>query len=250
MDCSELNVTTTAESIPVRQTNEIIIAVPAISSTIERKPVASKRAAIISFEEDESTINNNILKSSTPPTGVSLADACLKYEEKQKLADERFKPFATDSTYERLHAEPVTVTAAAHANQTVYIEPESPTAIEIIAHETQTYRSLSNSFDYKETDSSMSKATDSSSITSTTTSHSSSSHADQVASQPSNSSMSSSVSLEPTPPNSPGASSSPENEYVSRIQALTSVENEHIHRIRELENRCATLEERVTALTL
>lgn len=259
VDCPELNAVPVAESISPRQTNEIIIAVPSVSSSNERKSIPSKRtAAIISFEEDDaSIINNNMFKSSTPPTSVSLADACLKYQEKRKLAEEKSKPFVTDSTYERIHAEPINVASSTHPSETDVIEPESPTAIKIIPM-TQTYPSFSNASSYedryKETDSSMSKATDSSSITSNTTTHSSNSPPNQPTSQPSHStSMSSSISSvhnSPDVPISPNTTSSPENEYVSRIQELTNVENEHIHRIQELEKRCAGLEQKVTALTL
>lgn len=263
VDCIELNETTVAESASPRQNNEIIIAVPTVSSTSERKTATSKRAAIISFEEDENTslINNNVLKSSTPPTTtttVSLADACLKYQEKQKLNEEKPKSFVSDSTYERLHAEPINVVPVpSHPNETDYIEPESPTAITIINPITHAYPSLSNSYDYKETDSSMSKATDSSSITSNTTTHSSNSPPNQVTSQhPSHStSMNSSIcSVHNTPdttPNTPNAMSvSPENEFTSSIQDMTTGESEHIHRIQELERRCACLEEQVSTLTL
>lgn len=254
VDCPELNVTTPAESVSPRQANEIIIAVPPVSSANERKSAASKRAAIISFEEDENAtlINNNELKSLTPPTAVSLADACLKYQEKQKLAEEKLKAFKSDSTYERLHAEPINVASSSHPNETVYIEPESPTAITIINPVTQPYSSLLNSFDYKETDSSIMKVTDSSSssVTSNTTTHSSNSPTDQIASQHSTS-MSSSISSDHNSPAELNRTSSPENnEYASRIQELTNVETEHVHRIQELEKRCASLEERVTALTL
>lgn len=257
VDCIELNETSVAESASPRQNNEIIIAVPTVSSTKgERKTATTKRAAIISFEEDENTslINNNVLKSSTPPTtAVSLADACLKYQEKQKLGEEKPKPFVSDSAYERLHAEPINVVPVPHPNETgIYIEPESPTAITIINPVTQAYPSLSNSYDYKETDS---KATDSSSITSNTTTHSSNSPPNQVNSQPSHStSMNSSICSvhnSTDTPNTPNAiSASPDSEFTSRIQELTTVENAHIHRIQELEKRCACLEEQVSSLTL
>lgn len=253
MDCPELNVAPVAESVSPRQSNEIIIAVPTISASTERKSVSSKRAApIITFEEDNSSvINNNIWTSSTPPTTISLADACLKYQEKQRLAEEKSKPFATDSTYERLHAEPINVASSSHSNETEYIEEESPTAITIINPVIQTYASsfpsFSNSYDYKETDSSMSKATDSSSITSNTTPN-------PTTSQPSHStSMSSSISSvhnSPDIPNPLQTTSTIENEYVSRIEELKITETEHIHRIQELEKRCANLEQRVTTLTL
>lgn len=254
----------TVESVSPRQNSEIIIAVPTVSSTNERKTVSSKRAAIISFEEEENAFltNNNVLKSSTPPRAVSLAHACLKYQEKQKLANEKAKPFVSDSTYERLHAEPISIANTVHPKETEYIRPESPTAIKIITPVTQTYQSshtasLSNSYDYKETDSSMSKATDSSSIASNTTTHSSNSVPNQEAtsqSQPSQSnSMSSSISsAHNSVPNSPTEEdpTSTENELISRIEELTTVENEHVHRIQELEKRCATLEQQVTTLTL
>ena len=278
VDSPDLNLATPAESVSPRQMNEIIIAVPTVSSTSsERKSTASKKAAIISFEEDESVslLNNNVLKSSTPPTAVSLADACLKYEEKQKLAEEKSKPFNTDSTYERLHAEPISISPV-YPNETDYIEPEFPTSIKIINPVTQTYPSLSNSYDYKEIDSNMSKATDSSSFTSNTTTHSSNSHPEQIASQPSHStSMSSSISSDHNTHSSVDTTPSPENEqeheanenenvheikdetvnnneneYISRIQELKTVEQEHISRIQELEERCILLQDRVHSLTL
>lgn len=284
VDSPELNVSTPAESISPRQMNEIIIAVPTVSSLTERKSIPSKKTAIISFDEDEnsSIINNNVLKSmtTTPPTNVSLADACLKYQEKQKLAEEKSKPFVTDSTYERYHAEPINVSATVvRPSETVYIEPESPTAITIINPVIQAYQSLPNSFDFKETDSSLSKATDSSSITSSTTTHSSTSPRNRVPSEPSHStSMSSSISSDH---NSPNVASSPENEhdvgndierrhverdidhdiqnengphtendFIARIEELTIVENQHISRIQELEAQCVHLEQRVSALTM
>lgn len=263
VDCIELNETTVAESASPRQNNEIIIAVPTVSSTNERKTATTKRAAIISFEEDEnaSVINNNVLKSSTPPTTttttVSLADACLKYQEKQKLSEEKPKPFETDSTYERLHAEPINVVPVPpHPSETDYIEPESPTAITIINPITHAYASLSNSYDYKETDSSMSKA-DSSSITSSTTTHSSNSPPNQAVSrQPShstsmNSSICSAHNSPDTTPNTPNAIlPSPESEFTSRLHEIATVESQHIYRIQELERRCASLEEQVSTLTL
>lgn len=278
VDSPDLNIATPAESVSPRQMNEIIIAVPSVSSTSsERKSTASKKAAIISFEEDEnvSLLNNNVLNSSTPPAAVSLADACLKYEEKQKLAEEKSKPFNTDSTYERLHAEPISISAV-YPNETDYIEPEFPTSIKIYDPVTQTYPSLSNSYDYKETDSNMSKATDSSSFSSNTTTHSSNSHPEQIASQPSHStSMSSSISSDHqlNAHSSVEATQSPENkqeheeskiideikvetannnenEYISRIQELKTIEQEHISRIQELEERCILLQDRVHSLTL
>lgn len=271
VDSPELNVSTPAESTSPRQMNEIIIAVPTVSSiSTERKPTASKKKAIISFDEDEnsSIVNNNIFKSATPPTNVSLADACLKYQEKQKLTENKSK-IITDSTYERIHAEPINVSSTVHPSETDFIEPESPTAITIINPMTQTYQSLSNSFDYKETDSSISKA-DSSSITSSTTTHSSTSPRNRIPTQASHStSMSSSISSEHSLRNSvPNIASSPENvndieqdienenepptenDYLARIEHLKMVENQQISRIQILETRCSQLENRVSALTM
>lgn len=284
VDSPELNIAMPAESISPRQTNEIIIAVPTVSSATERKSAAAKKAAIISFDEDE---NSSLLKKtgSTPPTTVSLSDACLKYQERQKLADEKSKPFTTDSTYERLHAEPIDISKTARPNEIVYIEPESPTVIKMINPVTQTYPSLSSSFDYKETDSNMSKATDSSSFSSNTTTHSSSSAKNHVASEPSHStSMSSSISSEHNLQDSPNVPSSSEignehdneedenanensyieseidhdnnkqsdndTDYIARIQELTAMQNQHVSRIRELEERCTHLQDRISALTL
>ncbi|XP_031625324.1 sorting nexin-29 isoform X2 [Contarinia nasturtii] len=249
VDSPELNVSTLAESVSPRQTNEIIIAVPTVSSSTERKSVAPKKAAVISFEEDEnsSLVNDN----------VSLADACLKYQEKQKLAEEKSKPFTTDSTYERLHAEPINIIATNSrilSNETDYIEPEFPTSIKMIKPAIQTYPS--NSYDYKETDSNQSKATDSSSVTSDTTTNSSNSSPNQVTSQPSHStSMSSSISnttssIEENENDDEEHENDDENKNELRIQELTTTESEHIARIRELEQRCALLEDRLTALTL
>lgn len=287
VDSPELNITMPAESISPRQTNEIIIAVPTVSSATERKSAAvAKKAAIISFDEDEnsSAFNNNVLKCSTPSKTVSLSDACLKYQEKQKLANEKSKPFITDSTYERLHAEPIDISKTVRPNETVYIEPESPTVIKMMNPVTQTYPSLSSSFDYKEQDS---KATDSSSFSSNATTHSSTSPQNHVASEPSHStSMNSSISSEHNLQNSPNVASSSEignendneedenaneipfieskighdnnkqnnndtdTDYIARIQELTANQNQNLSRIRELEERCIHLQDRVSALTL
>lgn len=279
VDSLELNVPTPAESMSPRQVNEIIIAVPTVSSLSERKTAAFKKAAVISFEEDENTlmINNNVLNSSAT---VPLSHACLKYQEKQKLAEEKAKLFVTDSSYERLHAEPINIGAiSTHANETEYIEPESPTAIQIYNPVPQTYPALTNSYDYKETDSSLSKATDSRSIASNTSTHSSNSP-NQINSQPSHStSMSSSIS---SGHHSPNFTYLPENdrenqhedadeheyehehgnehennnehenstEYITRVQGLTAIKTEQQTRIQELEQRCVHLQDRVTALTL
>lgn len=203
------------------------------------------------------------------------------------MAEEKAKPFVSDSAYERLHAEPINIARAVHPIETDLIEPESPTAIKIINPTTQTYQSshtesLSNSYDYKETDSSISKATDSSSIASTTTTNSSNSSPNQITSQPSQSeSMHSSISsvhnsvmnlqieedaehkgdaehekeIEREEDNTGDAeieenSNENENDLELRIQEMTSIETERILRIQELETRCASLEEKVSALTL
>lgn len=238
VDCSELNVASTAETVSPRQTNEIIIAVPSVSSTSERKATSSKRPQIISFEDDDSVINNNVLRSSTPPiASVSLSDACLKYDNKTILNKTTFE---SDSTYERVmkSSDPIESTNINERNETEYIEPESPTEIKIFNTITEPYPPLSISYESKETDSTISKVTDSSSVTSSATTNSSTSAKNPISSQPSTSdSMHSSISRS--------------SENVSEAaDSGSNIEHEQMIRIHELEQRCASLEEKVTALTL
>lgn len=234
--------------------NEIIIAVPTVNGSTERKSNLSKRAQVISFEDDDSVINNNISKDimhqASPPQIVSLSEACLKYEDKEKSLTTKNRSFTTDSTYERITSQ------ATETNDTKYntempmetdlIKPESPTEIKIFNPITETYSNLSQSFDSKETDSSMSKVSDSSnnissnsSVTSSATTFSSDSVKNLVSPQLSQSdSMHSSI----------GRSSENISEAANAMS--NNVEQEQLIRIRELEQRCSCLEEKVASLTL
>lgn len=240
--------------------NEIIIAVPTVSSSNERKSTTSKRTQIISFEDDEnaSAINNNAWASSTPPPSVAvpLSQTCLKYQEKERLAKEQLKTIKTDSTYERIMntTDPMNTPKAInipHTNVTDVIKPESPTAIQIFDP------SPSSSFDFKESDLSASKmsSSDNSSITSHTTSRSENSVQNLESSQP------------PADVDDLSTGADDENEVADdecknvdslnaditmneTTQIISDMEGKYLDRIHELESRCASLEEQVTTLTL
>lgn len=245
MDTSELNVALNAETISPRQMNEIIIAVPTVNASMERKSNLSKRVQVISFEDDDSMINNNsiskvIIPQASPPQLVSLSEACLKYEAKEKSSS---GSLTTDSTYEGIsfRANQINDTKCntKMPNETDLIKPESPTEIKMFNPITEIYSHLSQSFDSKETDSSMSKVSDSSSVASSTTTFSSNSVKNPVSPQLSQSdSMHSSI----------GQSSENISEAVNTMS--TNVEQEQLIRIRELEQRCSSLEEKVASLTL
>lgn len=250
VDCSELNIAPPSEAIPIRQANEIIIAVPSVSSLNEQKTAKAKRKQIISFEDDEnaSTINSNLLKSSTPPTTVSLSDACLKYQEKERLAKEKVQTIKTDSTYERLmhSADAVIPSNVIEPNETDYIEPESPTSIKMFSTvASEAYSMLSHAFDPKEIDSNISKAddtviptSDSSSMTSNSTDSSTSSSAPNQ------------IEIEPKSPTESidSSMSSVNNSTSASVTAPDDAEQKL--RIQELEERCVNLEAKVTALSL
>lgn len=245
VDSSELNVASNAETISPHQMNEIIIAVPTVNASMERKSNSSKRAQVISFENDDSVINNNISKvimhQASPPKSVSLSEACLKYEDKEKSSTTNRRSFTTDSTYERITSQATetndTKCITEMPNETDLIKPESPTEIQIFNPIT-----LSQSFDSKETDSStVSKvSSDSSSVTSSATTFSSNSAKNPVSPQLSQSnSMHSSI----------GQSSENISEAVNTM-TTNSIEQEQLIQIRELEQRCSSLEEKVASLTL
>lgn len=247
MDSSELNVASNVDTMSPRQMNEIIIAVPTVNGSMERKSNLSKRAQVISFEDDDSVINNNIstaiIHQASPPQTVSLSEACLKYEDKEKSTKTKIKSFTTDSTYERITSQATETNDLKcnieMPNETDLIKPESPTEIKIFNPITETYSHLSQSFDSKETDSSMSKVSDSSSVTSSATTFSSNSVKNPVSPQLSQSdSMHSSI----------GQSSDNISEAANTMS--TSVEQEQLIRIRELEQRCSSLEGKVASLTL
>lgn len=246
VDSSDLNVASVAETVSPKPTREIIIAVPTVSSSNERKSTSStKRSQIISFEDDENATvaNNNILKSTTPPaTAVPLSHACLKYQEKEKLAKEKRKTIKTDSTYERIMNTTESICTNPTSNvvqcsETDYIEPESPTTIQIFNPNNETYPSPTSSFDFKESDSCVSKTTDGSSIASNATTHSSSS-------------VQNPESLQPSQENSMHSSISSAHDSVAALRHMISMEGVYTSKIQELEKRCASLEEQVTALRL
>lgn len=249
VDCSELNVASNVETISPHQMNEIIIAVPTVNAFMERKSNSSKRAQVISFEDDDSVINNNIstviMHQASPPKSVSLSKACLKYEDEEKSSTTNRRSFTTDSTYERITFQATetndTKCNTEMPNETDLIKPESPTEIQIYNPITETYSHLSQSFDSKETDSStVSKVSDSSSVTSSATTFSSNSVKNPVSPQLSQSnSMHSSI----------GQSSENISEAVNTM-TTNSVDQEQLIRIRELEQRCSSLEEKVASLTL
>lgn len=227
--------------------NEIIIAAPTVNASMERKSNVSKRAQVISFEDDDSVINNNIslatMHQASPPQTVSLSKACLKYEDKDKSTTTTKGSFTTDSTYERITSQATETTDTKYntelPNETDLIKPESPTEIKIFNPINETYSHLSESFDGKETDSSLSKVSDSSSVTSSVTTFSSNSVKNPVSPQ-----LSQSDSMH----SSAGLSSENISEAVNTMS--TNVEHEQLIRIQELEQRCSSLEEKVASLTL
>lgn len=234
VDSPELNVVPPNETKSLRKSNEIIIAVPTVCSTTpkERKSIGIKPIQIISFEDDESeqsssNSNNNNLSNLTSP---SLSETCLKYTEKEKQEMENSQ--TSDSAYERNTncTEPIAVTPK--PNETDYIEPESPTSIKLYSPvlSSKTYPMTSHLFDFKETDSTISKTTDSSSIASTTTTTSSTSAIQQPVSS------------------HPSRSESLDSSFSSTQVASNGIDTNL--RVQELEERCASLEEQVTTLTL
>lgn len=259
VDCPELNVAPPSESIPILQRRqEPIIAVPTVSSSSERKSIGSKRVKqIISFEDDENaltTLNNNLLKSSTPPTATSLADACLKYQEKERLAKEKVQKIKTDSTYERIMQTTDITSNVIQSNEieTDYIEPESPTSIKMYSPiASETYAMLSKTFDPKEIEATISKSdsntptqsppSDTTSTTSHSTTHSSTSASVQnhISSQPSQSESINSMH---------SSMDSVSNSLTESVPSPDEIKQKQ--RIEELEQRCMILEEKVSTLTL
>lgn len=255
VDSSDLNVAPAVDVTLPRQ-NEIIIAVPTVSST-ERKSTTTKRTQIISFEDDENATiaNNNVWTSSTPPP---LSHTCLKYQEKERLAQEKLKTIKTDSTYERImhSTDPMNMPFVMNAvvgNETDLIKPESPTAIQIFDP------SPSSSYDFKESDLSVSKisTSDNSSIASNTTSQSENSV--QNLELPA-------LQLSPNEENSSNEGDDEEADDTSKdLQSSTTdvammtvattptvsdIEEKYTQRIQELESRCNSLEGQVKTLTL
>lgn len=193
--------------------------------------------------ESVSSHSSNSIKSPT----LSLSEACLKYEEKEKQRIESIQAICNDSSYQRI----MNLTDAPHAidnynptpTETDYIEPESPTKIKlyspVLSSKTYptTYTYSSFKIDSMEFDLNISARTDSSSVESTTTNTSSSSAAapSALASHISHTeSMTSSISSA----NQSLAHSAPEMNSATNL------------RLQELEQRCASLEDQITTLTL
>lgn len=247
VDSPELNIISPVETKSLQKPNEIIIAVPVVGSSSDtksspdnnNKSTGSKRKQIISFEDDEiesvSSHSSNSIKSPT----ISLSDACLKYEEKEKQRIESIQAICNDSSYQRI----MNLTESPQCNkmqsfETECIEPESPTKIKIYnpVLSAKVYPTTFSSFKIvtKDFDSNISGRTDSSSVESTTTSTSSSSVAAQQSSHPSHSeSMTSSIGSI--------------NQSVHSVAETNAPTNA---RLQELEQRCASLEEQITTLTL
>lgn len=238
VDASELNVLPVQETKLARKINEIIIAVPkascgSVDSTESGSSRERKRNKIISFDEDES---ENLPDLMMTKAHVSLADACLKYEEKEKqLINGSSSGFLSDSAYERNLQRSGSIASSGRTspNETDYVEPESPSTIQIYnpVLRTKSYPSYSEfTFDLERNDSNISKILDSaSSVTSTT-------------------SMS-------TAPPIVTRSESMQSSVSSIHQTIPTSESAQVHdesqiRIHDLEDRCANLEEQVKILTL
>lgn len=250
VDSPELNIISPAETKCLQKPNEIIIAVPVVGAKIdtitsaETKMSGSKRKQIISFEDDEMESVSSHSSSSIKSPTLSLSDACLKYEEKEKQRNESIQAICNDSSYQRImnlsDPTPHCVDKNATPIETGYIQPEAPQKIELYSpvlsaktYQT-TYSSIkidSGEFDVKEFESNISTKTDSRSFASTTTTTSSSSTAAQRS--PSNPSQSSSMSSS-----------------ISSVPPVTESNSATNARLQELESRCASLEEQITTLTL
>lgn len=231
----------------MQKPNEIIIAVPVVGAKIdiktsaETKTTASKRKHIISFEDDEmETVSSHSSSSIKSPT-LSLSDACLKYEEKEKQRIESIQAICNDSSYQRImnvtDSPPNCSDKNATPIETGYIQPEAPQKIKLYSPvlSAKTYPTAtkidSEEFNSKETESNISSKTDSSSFASTTTTTSYSSTAAQQQSQ--SASMSSSISS-----------------VSHSVHSVTESNSATNARLQELETRCASLEEQITTLTL
>lgn len=212
------------------RSEEIIIAVPIVPK--ERKSAGLKKTKqIISFDENAEAINNKIAHSSPVLQTKSLSSTCLKYRDIPVRSVPRAVASSTDSIFDQKLAETLSQYDIIHAGspkskyeETDYIEPESPSSIKLCG----SLPSYSDSM--KETESSISKTIDSCSSTSNTT-----------------------------------ASSSRHNSIHSSLSSVHQVQREFGHtveveveveaarqdaRVRELEDRCATLEKQVADLSL
>lgn len=208
----------------------------------EPKSTGSKRKQIISFDDDElgsvSSHSSNSIKSPT----VSLSDACLKYEEKERQRIESIQAICNDSSYQRIMNlnDPPQCSDNNNATpiETEYIEPESPTKIKLYGPvlSATTYPTTYSAYkiESNEFDPNISIRTDSGSAASTATTTSSSS---AVAQQSSHTSFSESMT-------SSIGSVSQSPYLVAENSAATNA------RLQELEQRCASLEEQITTLTL
>lgn len=246
VDSPELNIIFPVETKNLQKPNEIIIAVPVVGSSSDTKSspdiksTGSKRKQIISFEDDEiESISSHSSSSIKSPT-ISLSDACLKYEEKEKQRIESIQVICNDSSYQRI----MNLTEPPQCNkmpsfETECIEPESPTKIKIYKPvlSAKVYPTTFSSFkiDTTDIDSNISNRTDSSSVESTTTTTSSSSP------------------IAPQQPSYPSYSESMTSSIGSVCQSVHSVAETNTPtnaQLEELEQRCASLEEQITTLQL
>lgn len=242
VDSPELNIVAPVETKSLQKPNEIIIAVPVvgassdIQSQNESKSMGSKRKQIISFEDDEmESVSSHSSNSIRFPT-MSLSDACLKYEVKEKQRIETIQAICNDSSYQRLMdltATPQCSENTATSIETEYIEPESPTKIKLYSPvlSAKTYPTTLS----KEFESAVSTPPQSSNVASTTTTASSSSAAAQQL--PLHTSLSESMT----------GSISSVNQSAHAVAECSSATSA---RLQELEQRCASLEEQITTMTL
>lgn len=214
------------------RSEEIIIAVPIVPK--ERKSAGLKKAKqIISFDENAEAINNNIAHCSPVLQTKSLSSTCLKYRDIPVRSIPKAVASSTDSIFDQKLAETLSQYDIIHAGspkskyeETDYIEPESPSSIKLCG----SLPSYSDSM--KEAESSISKTIDSCSSTSNTTTTASSSRHNSI-----HSSLSSVHQVQ--------------GEFGHTVEVEVEVEAARYDaRVRELENRCATLEKQVADLSL
>lgn len=236
VDSRELNIPTVAEQ--KSRSQEIIIAVPTVSKG--RKATGSKRKQIISFEDNETTESPNNSVSSPIPVlqSKSLPSSCLKYKEPALRNFYRSEASSMDSIIdqqlaETLEAYDIVHSSSPRAEETDYLEPESPSSIKMCG-------SLPSTDSMKETEeSSISKIINSTSSTSNVTSTTTTTTTNSSRELSRNSSSNSLIN----------AIHQVNGNVMQRLGANTesSVEDP---KLRQLEDRCTSLEKQVAELTL
>lgn len=225
-----MNIGTTSDAKLPNRSNEIIIAVPPVAKSKERKNTNAKRTQIISFEESDEFSTASALPSSSPRLMSTTEDS-----------NSDSQPEQSNSSFDS----PKSV-------EVDYVEPESPTPVQILPPATALKYQISNIFDFKDFESSMLKTADSSSssVASTTTATNSSVSIQQQESV-TNSLHSSTTSINRAPvPVEVVAVEALVDEETPEETAFVETERLSAKRIHELEQRCTQLEELVTALQL